>query len=82
MKKLLQYINNERNDIRIKGMKSCDGTSFDQCPSVSQDLGSCTTYATDICEEVDHYGCTEGGHDYCYEGDWTTCHGAGNVDWD
>ena len=80
MKKLLQYINNERNDIRIKGMKSCDGTSFDQCEE--EDLGSCTIYATDICEEVDHYGCTEGGHDYCYEGDTTTCHGAGNVDWD
>ena len=80
MKKLLQYINNERNDIRIKGMKSCDSTSYDECPE-GGDFGSCTTYATDICEEVDHYGCTEGGHDYCDEGDWTTCHGPGHVDW-
>ena len=79
MKKLLQYINNERNDIRIKGMKSCDLTSYDRCDS-GQDYGSCTTYATDECN-IDYNGCTEGGHDYCYEGDTTTCHGAGNVDW-
>ena len=80
MKKLLQYINNERNDIRIKGIKSCDSTSYDECALV--DKGSCSVYATDDCTMTeDYYGCTEGGHDYCDEGDWTTCHGAGNVDW-
>ena len=80
MKKLLQYINNERNDIRIKGVKSCDNTSYDMCNSI--DYASCTIHSTDICEEIDRYGCTQYATDYCDEGDWTTCHGAGNVDWD
>ena len=81
MKKLLRYINNERNDIRIKGAKSCDSTSWDVCEQT--DEGVCTVYATDDCTyTADYYGCTEGGHDYCYEGDTRTCHGAGNVDWD
>ncbi len=74
MKKLLQYINNERNDIRIKGMKSCDFESYDMCNSI--DLGSCTGGAKDICEEIDRYGCTDDATDYCTEGDWTTCHGS------
>ena len=80
MKKLLQYINNERNDIRIKGMKSCDSSSYDYCAS-GQDYGSCTGDAKDICEEIDRYGCTDDATDYCYEGDWMACH-EGNVDWD
>ena len=79
MKKLLRYINNERNDIRIKGIKSCDFTSYDLC-STGQDFGSCTGNSQDICE-VDFYGCTDGGYDYCYEGDMTTCH-SGKVDYD
>ena len=81
MNKLLQYINNERNDIKLKGAKACtEGADDTPCAISSNDVAACTQFATDYCPNVDYGACTAGARDACEYEDRAICVGVGSID--